>query len=76
MDLIDVLNYILKECHDIIKKSQTQEKVLASRFKTPKKENIEVTTVPPPPIMIFRSSSKITLKPAPFTPVCKKKVCI
>lgn len=66
----------LKVCYDIIKKSQTQEKVLVSRSRSPNTENIEATATPPPPILVFRSSSRITLRPAPFKPLCQKKVII
>ena len=65
------MRIIFQECYDLIKKAQTQQKVLLSKYND---ATSEPTAVPPPPILVYRNSSTIILKPAPYKPLSNEKV--
>ena len=66
--------FIFQECYDLIKKAQTQQKVLLSKYNNTTSNPPEPTAVPPPPILVYRNSSTIILKPAPYKPLSNEKV--
>ena len=59
---------------ELIKKAQQQDRKLMSVNKVPRSEVVEPSDVPGFPLLLFKSSSLMVLRPAPFASKNGEKV--